>query len=278
MSGITFFGTGRLAEVLAFYRDRVGMSLLLEQADCVLLQHGNLALGFCRRESIETGGILCFVYPSPAAVDEMYHNFRAEAETEPRANERYGIYHFFARDPEGRRLEFQCFDNALPDLDSGPELLTGRRSIRIFRETMPDASTIDRLLELVRWAPSSRNRQPCTFTFIKNRERLSALAAVRPPGSDPIARAPLAVAISADPAVTRRVEQDGCIAATYLLLAARSLGLGTCWIAAMDRNSVKEILELPREHYVATVTPLGIPAEVPAAPARKPASELVRWL
>ena len=44
------------------------------------------------------------------------------------------------------------------------------------------------------------------------------------------------------------------------------------------RTMSKEILELPREHYVATVTPLGIPAEVPAAPARKPASELVRWL
>jgi hypothetical protein len=31
----------------------------------------------------------------------------------------------------------------------------------------------------------------------------------------------------------------------------------------MDRDDVKEILAVPSAHYVATVTPLGHPAEMP---------------
>jgi len=65
--------------------------------------------GFCQREKSETSGILTFVYAEREGVDRIYERFRSEALDAPRENPRYPIYNFFARDPEGRMIEFQMF-------------------------------------------------------------------------------------------------------------------------------------------------------------------------
>jgi len=62
------------------------------------------------------------------------------------------------------------------------------------------------------------------------------------------------------------------------MLAAWSYGLGTCWIAAMDRDDVKEVLGIPKEHYIATITPLGYPEFVPRPPPRREAREMVKFI
>ena len=80
----------------------------------------------------------------------------------------------------------------------------------------------------------------------------------------------MAVAIVADSEISKRYVQDGCIAAYHFLLAAWYYGLGTCWIAAMDGEEVKEMLAINQNHYVATVTPLGYPeGDIPPMPERK---------
>lgn len=114
MAGIVFLGTKRLAEVVRFYCDRVGMTVWLEQADCTILQHDNLLVGFCQRDTADTCGIITFYYPTRGDVDRMYEKFRAEAKTTPRVNEKYRIYNFFASDPEGRTIEFQTFLDPVP--------------------------------------------------------------------------------------------------------------------------------------------------------------------
>ena len=55
------------------------------------------------------------------------------------------------------------------------------------------------------------------------------------------------------------------------------MGLGTCWIADMDRDEIKDMLDIPREHYIATVTPLGYPLEkdIPC-PVRKKTEEFIQ--
>ncbi|MBN1355271.1 nitroreductase family protein [bacterium] len=102
---------------------------------------------------------------------------------------------------------------------------------------------------------------------------MQALSKIRGGSSAPIGRAPLAAAICVDPEKTLRIEQDGCIAAAYLILAAWHFGLGTCWIGDMDRDTVKSLLGIPRAHHVATVTPIGYPLErtIPAPPRRETA-------
>jgi nitroreductase len=156
-------------------------------------------------------------------------------------------------------------------------LLT-RRSVRQFTPELPSEELLEKIFELCRFAPTSMNSESYYFIIIKDREVQQHLSEVRGSSSTPIARAPLAVAICADSDKTKRPEQDGCIAAYHFLLCAWEYGLGSCWIADMDRTQVKELLNIPQEHYVATVTPLGFPSRFEEAPVRRRAGEMVRSL
>lgn len=160
----------------------------------------------------------------------------------------------------------------------GMELLKSRRSVRHYENREVEDEILWKVFELCRYSPTSRNSQGYYFVVIKDRKVLNFLAGLRGQSSAPIARAPVAVAVCSNPEVSKRHVQDGCIAAYHFMLAAWSQGLGTCWIAAMDRDDVKAILNVPREHYVATVTPLGYPSEIPPMPQRKGAKEFVRFL
>ncbi|UCG29979.1 MAG: VOC family protein [candidate division WOR-3 bacterium] len=109
MSGIVFFNTRILSDLMEFYTEKIGMEVWLQQEDCTVLKHGNMLLGFCTRQETGSAGMITFVYRTQREVDEMYHRIMDIATTSPRKNEKYDIYQFFAQDPEGRVLEFQCF-------------------------------------------------------------------------------------------------------------------------------------------------------------------------
>lgn len=111
MSGIVFFGTADHDSVVAFYTDVVGATVWKDQPGCTVLDHDGFRFGFCERETTEDCGILTFVYDDRAAVDEMYEVVGDAARDPPHYNETYGIYQFFATDPDGRTAEFQTFED-----------------------------------------------------------------------------------------------------------------------------------------------------------------------
>ncbi len=271
MAGIVFYASRDIDSVVAFYREKLNCELWLKQEDCTVLRHDNLLFGFCSRNEIDSAGIITFFYDSPDEVDRVYSILEEFAEKPPLHNRKYDIYHFFAQDPEGRTVEIQYFAHPLNPHISGEKLLLSRRSQRDFKSTDIPDELIGRIIDNCRFAPSSHNRQPCYFKVIRNRDICYRLSDLRGSSSGPIAKAPVAVAIISDPDKSQRHIQDACIMAYHFLLAARSFGLGTCWIADMDRNEVKEILGISREHYIATITPLGYPENInKAAPSRKP--------
>ena len=155
------------------------------------------------------------------------------------------------------------------------ELLTTRRSIRYFKDKEIPQDILNEIFELCRYAPSARNNQPSYLIIIKDKKMIEFLGALRGNSSAPISRAPIAVAICANPEISNRYIQDGCIFAYHFMLSAWAYGLGTCWIADMDRDEVKELLDIPKDHYVATVTPLGFPDEQPKIKQRKKPEEFV---
>jgi nitroreductase len=67
---------------------------------------------------------------------------------------------------------------------------------------------------------------------------------------------------------------NGTIVLDHAILAAASLGYGTCWIGAFDPAKVKEVLGIPADHDLVCLTPLGVPAEQPGARPRKRPSQL----
>ncbi|MGA1792660.1 MAG: VOC family protein [Thermoplasmatota archaeon] len=116
MSGLIFLGTAMLDRIRDFYITEMGMEIWLEQAECIILKHGNLLIGFCKREEPDTQGIITLFFDDKEEVDRYYSRFSGSSEGPPKYNEKYRIYHFFARDPEGRRLEFQKFMHDIPEI------------------------------------------------------------------------------------------------------------------------------------------------------------------
>lgn len=104
------------------------MKVWLEQPDITILSHGNLLLGFhqtnktdAEEGAFDTQGVMyTLVYPSVAAVDEMYTALKDIADAPPRHNPTYRIYQFFATDPEHRQLEFQAFLHPIAPVSSDP--------------------------------------------------------------------------------------------------------------------------------------------------------------
>jgi hypothetical protein len=109
MSGIVFLKCVNLETVKNFYMETVGMKVWLEQPDICILRHGNMLVGFDRAGSVDSGCLLTFFYETRGEVAAMFEIFGVRAETRPRVNEKYRIYNFFAKDPEGRNIEFQAF-------------------------------------------------------------------------------------------------------------------------------------------------------------------------
>lgn len=276
MSGIVFFQTRKLDELKRFYQTNVQCKLWLDQGKCAVLQHGNFLLGFCASNNAETSGCITFFFPVSTDVDKMYTVMKHCADGPPRNNKQFQIYQFFARDPENRTLEFQYFQHPIHQHMTASELLVRRRSMRTFSlASVPDA-ILNQILDVSRYAPTSMNSQSYYFKCVFTQMDLQWLAAVRGTPSAPLGRAPLAVAIAADPEKTKRPDQDADIAAYHFMLAAAHYGLGTCWIAAMNRDDVKDRLNIPRHFYLSTVTPLGWPDHfVETLPPRRSIQEIL---
>jgi len=107
--GIIFFQTKKLDELADFYMNKIGCELWLDQGGCKIFQFENMLFGFCQRDNVDEQGMITFYYPSHEEVNQMYNQMKDIALSEPKDNPNYKIYHFFAKDPEGRNIEFQYF-------------------------------------------------------------------------------------------------------------------------------------------------------------------------
>ena len=108
-SGIIFIKTTKLEEVKQFYIERVGCELWLDQGNCAILKYGNILVGFCENQKADLDALVTFFYENKEHVDEMYKGLESISASPPKENTKYRIYHFYARDPEGRSVEFQSF-------------------------------------------------------------------------------------------------------------------------------------------------------------------------
>ena len=117
MAGIVFLRTTDLARITHFYTETVGMESWLSQPGIEILRHENLLVGFQEQPEADTDALLTFFYASRREVDVMHERLAPVAEAGPRENPRYRIYNFFARDPDGRRIEFQHFLHRLAGID-----------------------------------------------------------------------------------------------------------------------------------------------------------------
>lgn len=156
------------------------------------------------------------------------------------------------------------------------EAIKSRRSIREYQKDPVPEDLVLRVLEAGRWAPSANNSQPWNFIVLRDKEVRRRVADVTTHG-DFLADAPLGICVVIDPKASTHSVEDGATATYSMLLAARALGLGTCWIGSYGSSyegRVKEILSIPKEKRVLSIISLGFPDEAPSSD-RKDLREIV---
>ncbi|OYT71223.1 MAG: glyoxalase [Armatimonadetes bacterium CP1_7O] len=98
-----------------FYEQVLGLPCALEQIDCCIYRIAGAGyVGFCRRAEAPHPAKRVILTLVTQEVDAWYAHFQAhgvEIVKPPTYNERYQIYHLFARDPNGYLIEVQRFDD-----------------------------------------------------------------------------------------------------------------------------------------------------------------------
>ncbi len=123
------------------------------------------------------------------------------------------------------------------------DTIRSRRSCRSYLPTQITEEELSAVLEAGTYAASAMGRQSARILVVQDpadRALLTRMnAAVMGTDSDPMYGAPTILVVLAD-ANARNAVQDGSLVMGNLMLAAASLGLGSCWI-----NRAREMFDTP---------------------------------
>ena len=162
------------------------------------------------------------------------------------------------------------------------DTIAARFSVRAYSTDPVHDETLGKILEAARLAPTANNQQPFQVIVVHTHDRKPDLARIysRRWFSQP----PLVLAVVSIPgAAWRRIDDkpydqvDATIVMDHMILAAASLGLGTCWVADFDPAAAREVLGLPDDVEPIAFTPLGYPAREAPRKRRRPLETLVRY-
>ena len=132
------------------------------------------------------------------------------------------------------------------------DAMISRRSIRKFKPDTVPKELIDKILQAGTYAATGKGRQSPIILAITNpqvRDQLSRINAeiMNKPGTDPFYGAPVVLTVLADKTIPTHI-YDGSLVMGNLLLAAHSVGLGSCWIhRAKETFSCEEGLALLKQ-------------------------------
>lgn len=134
--------------------------------------------------------------------------------------------------------------------------MISRRSIRKFKSEMVPHHLIEQIVNAGLWAASGRNNQQVAIVAVTNRELRDKMSRSNNsfgkwgPDFDPFYGAPVVLVVLANKAAPTYI-YDGSLVMGNLMLAAHSLGIGSCWI-----HRAKE--EFETEEYQQLIRNLGM--------------------
>jgi nitroreductase len=187
------------------------------------------------------------------------------------------------------------------------DAIATRRSIRKFNDTLVPADALRCILMAGIQAPSGKNSQPWRFIVVQGEQRAemvrvmrAGIAAAKERGENPgssewsamvMEHAPVTIFVINPQGLPPWVEhsmdqmfgdvvdiQSVGAAIQNMLLAAQDLGLGSLWICDVFYAYGELMQWLGETGELIAAVSVGYAEEHPAARARKPMEEVVRWI
>lgn len=175
------------------------------------------------------------------------------------------------------------------------ECIMGRRSIRQFTDKPVSEDILAEIVEQASFAPSWKHTQITRYIAVSGdlKAKIAAECTETYPNNGKIiSSAPLLIAVTV---IKNRsgYERDGSfstpkgdgwqmfdagIASQTFCLAAHEKGLGSVILGIFDEAKAASLLELPEDRELIALIPIGYPAEEPAAPKRKPVTDLLSYM
>jgi nitroreductase len=150
------------------------------------------------------------------------------------------------------------------------DLIFKNRSYRRFQQDVPvDIETLRQLVELARLSASGANRQPLKYVLSCAPETNDLIfphtrwAGYLKDWSGPEEgeRPAAYIVLLGDTEVSKAFGCDHGIAAQSIMLGATERGLGGCMLGALDKDGLRQALDIPEQYEILLALALGKPKE-----------------
>lgn len=149
-------------------------------------------------------------------------------------------------------------------------LLKTRRTYRKFDESrkIPN-SVIEKMTSAVRYSSSAMNRQPLKYIYVQTEEYVNKIfentrwAGILPSdiGIPKIGERPVmfVIVLADNELKSTYTEFDAGLAVSNMTLSAWSCGVGSCILGSVNRDGVREILDISTEYDILYAVAFGYP-------------------
>ena len=138
-----------------------------------------------------------------------------------------------------------------------------RTAVRKFKDEKIKKEELDKILDAGRLAPTAKNIQPQKIFVVESIEGLNKIDECSPCRYG----APIVLLVCSDKSAAFSMgnhstyEMDASIVATFLMLAATSLNIGSIWVEMFDANKIKELFNLDENIEPICLLPIGYKAD-----------------
>jgi len=148
------------------------------------------------------------------------------------------------------------------------EAIKFRRTIRKFKEVPVKQEDILKIIDAGRLAPTGANLQPIKFSVVTDkglREKMYPFikyAGYLPEFNPTFKQTPTAFIVVLNDAEIKPTEKSECDSGAVIMnmcLMATELGLGSCWLGAINREEIRKILGIDKRYDITYLLGLGYP-------------------